>query len=119
MTRWSLFLQTLSLLHHFLGLYSERHVQAALDPLMRGRTTIAVAHQLSSILAADVIYVIDQGRIVEQGTYLDLLQKGGLYASLYEEQFESGRLECRCEDGVVLRDGTIIPNRERLLPAGR
>lgn len=98
---------------------SERHVQAALDPLMRGRTTIAVAHRRSTILAADVIYVIDQGRIVEQGTHLDLLQKGGLYASLYEEQFESGRLECRCEDGVVLRDGTIIPNRERLLPAGR
>ena len=98
---------------------SERHVRGALDPLMRGRTTIAVAHRLSTILAADVIYVIDQGRIVEQGTHLDLLQKGGLYASLYEEQFESGRLECRCEDGVVLRDGTIIPNRERLLPAGR
>ena len=98
---------------------SERHVRGALDPLMRGRTTIAVAHRLSTILAADVIYIIDQGRIVEQGTHLDLLQKGGLYASLYEEQFESGRLECRCEDGVVLRDGTIIPNRERLLPAGR
>ena len=98
---------------------SERHVQAALDPLMKGRTTIAVAHRLSTILAADVIYVIDQGRIVEQGTHLDLLQRRGLYASLYEEQFESGRLECRCEDGVVLRDGTIIPNRERLLPAGR
>ena len=87
---------------------SERYVQSALEPLMRGRTTVAIAHRLSTIIAADVIYVIDHGRIVEQGAHSRLLAAGGLYARLYEEQFESGRVECYCEDGVVLTDGNIV-----------
>lgn len=87
---------------------SERYVQSALEPLMRGRTTVAIAHRLSTIIAADVIYVIDHGQIVEQGTHSRLLAAGGLYARLYEEQFESGRVECYCEDGVVLADGNIV-----------
>jgi ATP-binding cassette subfamily B protein len=66
---------------------SERLVQAALEPLMQGRTTIAIAHRLSTILAADVIFVLDRGRIVEQGRHDQLLAKGGLYATLYLEQF--------------------------------
>ena len=86
---------------------SERQVQAALEPLMRGRTTIAVAHRLSTILAADVIFAIDEGRIVEQGTHQELLRRRGLYARLYEDQFEGGRIECRCEDGLVLCDGSV------------
>ncbi len=87
---------------------SERYVQSALTPLMRGRTTVAIAHRLSTIIAADIIYVIDQGQIVEQGAHSQLLTTGGLYARLYEEQFESGRVECYCEDGVVLTDGNIV-----------
>ena len=87
---------------------SERYVQSALEPLMRGRTTVAIAHRLSTIIAADVIYVIDHGQIVEQGSHSRLLAAGGLYARLYEEQFESGRVECYCEDGVVLADGNIV-----------
>ena len=86
---------------------SERFVQAALQQLMRGRTTVAIAHRLSTIMAADVIFAIDQGRIVEQGTHSQLLAKNGLYARLYEEQFESGRIECRCEDGIIFSDGTM------------
>jgi ATP-binding cassette subfamily B protein len=66
---------------------SERLVQAALEPLMEGRTTIAIAHRLSTILAADVIFVLDRGRIVEQGKHDELLAAGGLYATLYEQQF--------------------------------
>jgi ATP-binding cassette subfamily B protein len=66
---------------------SERLVQAALEPLMEGRTTIAIAHRLSTILAADVIFVVDRGRIVEQGKHDELLAAGGLYATLYEQQF--------------------------------
>ena len=87
---------------------SERYVQAALEPLMRGRTTVAIAHRLSTIMAADVIFVVDRGRIVEQGAHGELLARGGLYARLYDEQFEGGRVEHRSEDGgAVLAGGNL------------
>ncbi len=88
---------------------SERYVQAALQPLMRGRTTLVVAHRLSTILSADVIYVIDRGKVVEHGNHDELLSKDGLYSRLYREQFGSGLIEARCEDGVVYSDGSIKP----------
>lgn len=87
---------------------SERIVQTALAPLMAGRTTIAIAHRLSTILAADAIFVLDRGRLVERGTHDELLGAGGLYAALYEQQFSSGLIEARCEDGLVLRTGEIV-----------
>ena len=96
---------------------SERHVQAALEPLMRDRTTIAIAHRLSTIMSADVIYVVDEGRIVEYGTHDQLLETCGLYASLYQEQFDNGRVESRCEDGIVMVDGNILPHDDALAGA--
>jgi ATP-binding cassette subfamily B protein len=87
---------------------SERLVQGALEPLMEGRTTIAIAHRLSTILRADVIFVLDRGRLVEQGTHAELVARGGLYARLYAEQFGSGLVEARCEDGVVLSSGDVV-----------
>ncbi len=87
---------------------SERLVQAALEPLMRGRTTIAVAHRLSTIRAADVIFAVDRGRIVEQGSHEELVARGGLYASLYHQQFEGGRVEAHCADGLVLASGEAV-----------
>ena len=66
---------------------SEKIVQAALDKLMVGRTSFAIAHRLSTIFNADCIYVIDGGRIVEQGTHAELLAAGGLYSTLYNIQF--------------------------------
>jgi ATP-binding cassette, subfamily B, bacterial len=87
---------------------SERLVQEALRPLMRGRTTIAIAHRLSTILSADVIFVMDRGTLVEQGTHQELLERGGLYAQLYEQQFRSGMVEAECEDGVVLTSGEVV-----------
>ena len=86
---------------------SEREVQTALDDLMGSRTTIAIAHRLSTIVNADVINVIDGGLVVESGSHRDLLRQGGLYASLYQEQFEDGRVQWRCPDGDVLSDGTV------------
>jgi len=68
---------------------SERLIQRALEQLERGRTTIAIAHRLSTILRADQILVYDGGRIVEHGTHATLLAKGGLYARLYREQFDT------------------------------
>ncbi|KAG7290855.1 hypothetical protein NEMBOFW57_000860 [Staphylotrichum longicolle] len=65
---------------------SEHVVQAALDKAAKGRTTIAVAHRLSTIQKADIIYVFDQGRIVEQGTHAELMKKNGRYAELVNLQ---------------------------------
>jgi ATP-binding cassette subfamily B protein len=92
-----------------LDTHSERLVQSALTPLMQGRTTIAIAHRLSTILAADTILYVDKGRIVERGSHLELLAKDGQYAALYHEQFSDGRVETRCEDGLVLASGEVVP----------
>jgi subfamily B ATP-binding cassette protein MsbA len=70
---------------------SERQVQAALKVLMRGRTTLVIAHRLSTVVDADLIYVIDAGRIVEQGTHAELLARGGAYKRLYMLQFADER----------------------------
>jgi len=66
---------------------SEALIQEALKRVMAGRTSIVIAHRLSTILAADLILVMDRGLIVERGTHAELLEKGGLYARLYETQF--------------------------------
>ena len=66
---------------------SEHQVRAALDRLMRGRTTIVIAHRLSTVTSADLIHVLDQGRVVESGPHAALVESGGLYARLYAMQF--------------------------------
>ncbi|MCK5519396.1 MAG: ATP-binding cassette domain-containing protein, partial [Alphaproteobacteria bacterium] len=62
---------------------SERLVQSALERLQKGRTTIVVAHRLSTIIGADIIHVLDGGKIVESGSHEDLLTRNGAYARLY------------------------------------
>ncbi|MCA0011501.1 ATP-binding cassette domain-containing protein [Mesorhizobium sp. B292B1B] len=69
---------------------SETLVQMALERLMRGRTTIVIAHRLATVLKADRILVMDGGRIVEEGTHQSLVTKGGIYARLAKLQFETG-----------------------------
>ncbi|MDQ3929206.1 MAG: ABC transporter ATP-binding protein/permease [Chloroflexota bacterium] len=68
---------------------SEALIQAALGRLMVGRTSLVIAHRLSTVLAANVILVLDKGRLVEQGTHAELLARNGLYAELYRTQFRS------------------------------
>lgn len=66
---------------------SEKIVQAALDELMKGRTSFVIAHRLSTIFGADQIFVIDKGKICECGTHKELLERGGVYSHLYNIQF--------------------------------
>src|SRR3546814_18262127 len=66
---------------------SERHVQQALGQLISGRTTFVIAHRLSTVVTADIIYVMDDGRIVPQGSHAELLAGRAHYARLYALQF--------------------------------
>ncbi|MEE8337347.1 MAG: ABC transporter ATP-binding protein [Dehalococcoidia bacterium] len=65
----------------------EREIREATEQLAKGRTTVVIAHRLSTVVKADVIFALDEGRIVERGRHAELLERGGLYASLYREQF--------------------------------
>lgn len=66
---------------------SERLIQTALGELMKGRTTLVIAHRLSTVIDADVIFVLDQGHLIEQGSHTELLARNGAYARLYATQF--------------------------------
>jgi ATP-binding cassette subfamily B protein len=86
---------------------SERRIQEALGQLISGRTTLAVAHRLSTIQAADVIHVVRNGTIIESGTHRSLLDAERAYAELYREQFQGGTVETECADGYVMADGSV------------
>lgn len=73
---------------------TEEQIQSAMDNLMKGRTSFIIAHRLSTIKNADLILVMNQGDIVEQGTHEELLEKQGFYADLYNSQFED------CKDDI-------------------
>jgi ATP-binding cassette subfamily B protein len=87
---------------------SERLIQEALEPVLRSRTSIVIAHRLSTIMAADQILVMDRGTIVERGTHDELVERGGLYAALYHEQFQDGAAELDQElDAAVVVEPSI------------
>ena len=71
---------------------SERHIQAALKELMKGRTTLVIAHRLSTVMDADLIHVINDGKLSESGTHAELLAKNGIYARLYQLQFSDQQM---------------------------
>ena len=79
---------------------SERQVQQALAELMAGRTTIVIAHRLSTVIDADIIYVLERGRLVERGTHADLLAADGAYAKLYRLQFAEAGPEDAANPGT-------------------
>ena len=72
---------------------TEQQIQSAMDNLMKGRTSFIIAHRLSTIKNADVILVMNQGDVIEQGTHEELLAKGGFYANLYNSQFQEAEEE--------------------------
>ncbi len=72
---------------------SERHIQAALDRVMEGRTALVIAHRLSTIEKADIIMVMEQGQIVERGSHAELIALNGYYARLHSMQFEDKKPE--------------------------
>ena len=69
--------------------FTEAEIQSALDRVSRGRTTLVIAHRLSTVVNADAILVLDHGRIVERGTHAELLEAGGVYAALWDRQREA------------------------------
>jgi ATP-binding cassette subfamily B protein len=86
--------------------HTEKDIQDALDRVARDRTSLVIAHRLSTVVHADNIIVLDHGEIVEQGTHLELLAKGGLYASLWARQREADEARERLaqvldEDGLT------------------
>ena len=75
---------------------TEMQIQKAMNNLMKGRTSFVIAHRLSTIKDADLILVMKDGDIIEQGNHKELLEKGGFYAELYNSQFENGRKDQMC-----------------------
>jgi ATP-binding cassette subfamily B protein len=94
--------------------HTEREIQDALERVARERTSLVIAHRLSTVVHADNILVLDGGEIVEQGKHLELLAKGGLYASLWERQREAD--EARERLAHALEEDALPPSRaaERL-----
>jgi ATP-binding cassette, subfamily B, heavy metal transporter len=94
--------------------HTEKEIQDALERVAQNRTSLVIAHRLSTVVAADNIIVLDHGEIVEQGTHLELLAKGGLYASLWARQREAD--EARERLAQALEEDELPPSRaaERL-----
>jgi ATP-binding cassette subfamily B protein len=93
--------------------HTEQEIQAALDLVSRGRTTIVIAHRLSTVITADEIIVLQDGQIAERGTHAELMRQHGLYASMWDRQREATEAEERLrlaregdELGVVVRRRT-------------
>ncbi|MGI9404026.1 MAG: ABCB family ABC transporter ATP-binding protein/permease [Hyphomicrobium sp.] len=98
--------------------HTEKEIQDALDRVARNRTTLVIAHRLSTIVHADNILVLEQGRLVEQGTHAELIDKGGLYESLWtrQRQAEKAREELAHALEEAERAGALRPEDTKLEP---
>ena len=90
---------------------SERQVQNALKALMAGRTTLMIAHRLSTVFDADVIYVMDRGHVIESGSHAELIKKGGVYSKLYAMQLAESETELPADAGTDAADRELAPVR--------
>ena len=88
---------------------TEREILETLDKLKQGRTTITITYRLSTVVKADRIFVLEQGRLVEQGTHVELLKAGGLYQRLYKEQAEIAGAAGIARSGIELARLRTIP----------
>jgi ATP-binding cassette subfamily C protein len=88
---------------------SEAAVQAALTEALEGRTAMVIAHRLSTIRSADLILVVEDGRIAERGTHEELLERGGRYAELHRTQFAVQKNAAPDEDPEVLSGAPATP----------
>ena len=97
--------------------HTEKEIQDALDRVSKNRTTLVIAHRLSTIVHADNILVLEKGALVEQGTHADLMEKNGLYASLWnrQRQAEKAREELAqaLEQEKALQGAKIVDGRIR------
>jgi ATP-binding cassette subfamily B protein len=98
-----------------LDTFTEKEIQDALDRVSRGRTTLVIAHRLSTVIGADEILVLDQGRVVERGNHGSLLDQGGVYAAMWNRQREADQARetlKRAEEGERTKDPAGEQNRE-------
>jgi ATP-binding cassette subfamily B protein len=98
-----------------LDTHTEREIQSALKEVSRNRTTLVIAHRLSTVVDADEILVLDQGRIVERGRHGELLAKNGAYAAMWNRQREAAA--AREKLSQVENDPTVNPDVDRARPA--
>ncbi len=95
--------------------FTEKEIQAALDRIAKDRTTLVIAHRLSTVIHADNILVLDKGQIVERGTHASLLAAGGLYAGLWTRQREAE--EARRKLAEMVQEGALSAGDAKLDPA--
>jgi ATP-binding cassette subfamily B protein len=95
--------------------FTEKEIQAALDQIAKDRTTLVIAHRLSTVIHADAILVIDKGQIVERGTHLSLMDAGGLYAGLWARQREAE--EARRKLAQMVQEGALTVSDATPTPA--
>ena len=98
-----------------LDTHTEREIQSALKEVSRNRTTLVIAHRLSTVVDADEILVLDQGRIVERGRHGELLAKGGAYAAMWNRQREAAAAREKLQEAEA--DPTVNPEAARVQPA--
>jgi ATP-binding cassette subfamily B protein len=98
-----------------LDTHTEREIQAALKEVSRNRTTLVIAHRLSTVVDADEIMVLDAGRIIERGTHQALLAKAGAYAAMWNRQKEAAEAQEKLEEAS--RDPVVSPDISRAAPS--